>query len=179
MPENAAHLPVIDAKTGLVNAVIETTKHSRAKLDFDPDSGFYKLHDILPEGFTFPFNFGFIPSTLAEDGDPLDVLILTDAELPCGLVLTIRLLGVIEAEETEQGRTRHNDRLVAVPSGDPAANSLHAIEDVPAELLDQFERFFKSYGDFKGKQWKTLGRGGAERALERVEQAAEQRRRKH
>ncbi|HWE00116.1 MAG TPA: inorganic diphosphatase [Bryobacteraceae bacterium] len=169
--------PAIDPATGLVNAIIETPKQARAKLDYDPETGYYKLHDVLPEGFTFPFNFGFVPSTLAEDGDPLDVLVCTDAILPTGSLLTVRLLGVIEAEETVKNRSNRNDRLIATPSGDPAAASLTSIDQLRPEFLDQIERFFRNYGEFKGKQWKTLGRGGPDRALALIERAIEQRRR--
>jgi inorganic pyrophosphatase len=169
--------PAIDPATGLVNAIIETPKQARAKLDYDPETGYYKLHDVLPEGFTFPFNFGFVPSTLAEDGDPLDVLVCTDAILPTGSLLTVRLLGVIEAEETVKNRSNRNDRLIATPSGDPAAASLTSIDHLRPEFLDQIERFFRNYGEFKGKQWKTLGRGGPDRALALIERAIEQRRR--
>lgn len=180
MIQKATELPTIDASTGMVNAVIETSKHARAKLDYDPDSGYHKLHDVLPEGLQFPFNFGFIPSTLAEDGDPLDILVITDAVLPANCFLTVRLLGVIEAEETlkQKEKANRNDRLVGVPSGDPAAESLKSMDDLRPEFLDQIERFFKSYGEFKGKKWTTLGRSGPERALELVEQGMEERGRK-
>jgi inorganic pyrophosphatase len=180
MIQRASDLPSIDRDTGSVNAVIETSKNARAKLDYDPESGYYKLHDVLPEGLLFPFNFGFIPSTLAEDGDPLDVLVITEAVLPANCFLTVRLLGVIEAEEKikEKQDSNRNDRLVSVPSGDPALASLASIHDLRPEFLDQIERFFKSYGEFKGKEWKTLGRSGPDRALELVEEAVEVRRRK-
>ncbi len=175
MIERASDLPAIDRGTGMANAIIETSKHARAKLDYEPRSGYYKLHDVLPEGLEFPFNFGFIPSTLAEDGDPLDLLVITDAILPPNCLLTVRLLGVIEAEEKvkQKQHANRNDRLVGVPSGDPAAASLASIHELRPEYLDQIERFFKSYGEFKGKEWKTLGRSGPDRALELVEQAME------
>jgi inorganic pyrophosphatase len=180
MTQRANDLPAIDSATGMVNAVIETSKHARAKLDYDPESGYYKLHDVLPEGLLFPFNFGFVPSTLAEDGDPLDILVITDAVLPSNCLLTVRLLGVIEAEETPEGKreSNRNDRLVGTPSGDPATASLGSIEDLRPEFLDQIERFFKSYGEFKGKEWNTLGRNGPDRALELVEKGMQERRSK-
>lgn len=180
MIQRATDLPAIDRETGMVNAIIETPKHARAKLDYDPDSGYYKLHDVLPEGLMFPFNFGFIPSTLAEDGDPLDILVITDAVLASNCLLTVRLVGVIEAEEKteEKQEPNRNDRLVGVPSGDPAAASLGSIHDLRPEFLDQIERFFQSYGEFKGKKWKTLGRSGSDRALELVDEAMNARRSK-
>src|SRR5579883_2378867 len=139
MIQRASDLPAIDRKTSLVNAVIETSKQARAKLDYDPESGYYKLHDVLSEGLLFPFNFGFIPSTLAEDGDSLVVLVVTDAVLPPNCLLAVRLLGVIEAEERirQKSGANRNDRLVSVPSGDPAAASLESIDDLRPEFLDQ------------------------------------------
>lgn len=87
---------------------------------------------------------------------------------------------MIEAEEKtdEKQEANRNDRLVAVPSGDPALASLASIHDLRPEFLDQIERFFKSYGEFKGKEWKTLGRSVPDRALELVEEGVEARRRK-
>src|SRR5581483_2938023 len=111
---------------------------------------------------------------------PLDLLVITDAVLPPNCFLTVRLLGVIEAEEKPKGKQNpnRNDRVIGVPSGDPAAASLDSIHDLRPEFLDQIERFFKSYGEFKGKEWVTLGRSGPDRALELVETAVEERRRK-
>jgi inorganic pyrophosphatase len=106
--------------------------------------------------------------------------VITDAALPSNCFLTVRLLGVIEAEErpNQKQEANRNDRLIGVPSGDPAAASLASIHDLRPEFLDQIERFFKSYGEFKGKEWRTVGRRGADRALELLEEAMEARRRK-
>jgi inorganic pyrophosphatase len=87
------------AKSGALRAVIETPKGSRNKYTYDTDSDAFELATVLPEGMSFPFDFGFIPSTLGDDGDPVDVLLLMDAPVPPGCMLKCRLIGVIEARE--------------------------------------------------------------------------------
>ncbi len=101
---NAATLPHnLDRKTMTCRAVIETPKGSRSKFDYDEESGLFRLAGLLPEGMSFPLDFGFFPSTKAEDGDPLDVLVLHDEPIPVGALLTIRLIGVIEVDQTSRG----------------------------------------------------------------------------
>src|SRR5437868_13373634 len=97
-----------------VTVVIETPKGSRNKLKFDPATRKFKLSKVMPEGMMFPYDFGFVPSTKAEDGDPLDVLVLTDAPLFPGCLVECTLIGAIEAEQKEEGETERNDRLIAV-----------------------------------------------------------------
>src|SRR3569623_1676893 len=95
-----------------VNVIIETPKGSGNKFNYDPESGLYELGSPMPEGFTFPFEFGFIPSTLGDDGDPLDVLVLMGSPTFPGCLVRARLLGVIEATQTEKnGKKERNDRL--------------------------------------------------------------------
>jgi inorganic pyrophosphatase len=112
-------------KSEYVNAIIETPRGSRTKFKYDDTSGFFVFDKAMPTGQTFPFDFGFLPSTLGDDGDPLDVLVLTDEPTFVGCLIHAKLLGVIEAEQTENGETERNDRIVAVPleikSGKPAA----------------------------------------------------------
>ncbi len=93
----------------LWNVVIETPKGSRNKFDYDPELGLFRLGGVLPLGAVFPFDFGFVPSTLGGDGDPLDVLTLMDEPAFTGCLVTVRLLGVIEAEQSEGGETTRND----------------------------------------------------------------------
>src|SRR5215213_9695961 len=100
---------------GELHVIIETPKGSRNKFNYDEGLGVFRLGGVLPAGAVFPFDFGFVPSTLGGDGDPLDVLLLMDEPAFPGCLVEARLLGVVEAEQTERGgeRTR-NDRLVAV-----------------------------------------------------------------
>src|ERR1051325_6673502 len=87
------------AKT--TEVVIETPKGSRNKLAYEPSRRMYKLSKVLAEGMSFPYDFGFVPHTQAEDGDPLDVLVLTDAALFPGCLLDCRMIGVIELKQKE------------------------------------------------------------------------------
>lgn len=88
---------------GILNAVIETPSGSRNKFKFDEKLGFFALSGVLPEGMVFPHAFGFVPSTRAEDGDPEDILIIMDEPTFTGCIVPTRLVGVIEAEQTEDG----------------------------------------------------------------------------
>src|SRR4051794_17548770 len=101
-------------KDGLVVAVIETPSGSGNKLKFDVELGAYRIDRVLPAGMRFPFEFGFVPGTLADDGDPLDVIVLLDSPAYPGSVVQVRLIGVIEAEQRERGKRawERNDRLV-------------------------------------------------------------------
>src|SRR4051794_2775301 len=98
------------------NIVVETAKHSRNKITYDPKIGLFKLGGVLPRGAVFPFDFGFIPQTRADDGDPIDVLLLMDEPAFAGCVVATRLIGVIEAEQLERGARKpvRNDRIIAV-----------------------------------------------------------------
>ncbi len=115
MKTNLLTLETFDPETRDLTVVVETPKGSRNKFDYDEHAGAFKLAHVLPAGANFPNEFGFVPSTLAEDGDPLDVLVLLDQPTAVGCVLTARLIGVIEAEQTEVDGTKfRNDRLIAV-----------------------------------------------------------------
>src|SRR6185436_14667007 len=110
-------LPAFDSAK-CVNVVIETPKGSRVKYTFDQKTGMLVLKKALPEGMMFPFNFGFIPGTKAEDGDPLDVLIVNEEALVPGCLVKARLVAIISAEQRERGgKTVRNDRLVAMAIG--------------------------------------------------------------
>src|SRR5947209_3124447 len=104
----------LDPEKGICRVIIETPKGRRTKFDYDPESGLFMLAGLLPEGMMFPFDFGFIPSTLGEDGDPLDMLVLMDAPAHVGCLMDVRIIGVIAAEQTEDGKTQRNDRLLGV-----------------------------------------------------------------
>lgn len=160
-----------DDESGDLNVVIETPKGSRNKFDYDPDLGLFKLAGVLPAGAVFPFDFGFVPSTLGGDGDPLDVLVLMDEAAFPGCLVAARLIGVIEAEQTERnGKVERNDRLIAVASASRDHSELRSLQDVSDNLVDEIEHFFVSYNDFKGKVFKPQGRSGPERAREVVEE---------
>jgi inorganic pyrophosphatase len=122
-------------------AIIETPKNRRNKFDYDPKSTLFKLGGLLPEGMMFPFDFGFIPATVGGDGDPLDVMVLMDEPAHVGCLVDIRIIGVIQASQTEKGKTETNDRLLAVSVHSYSHENISSIEDLNLSMLEQIERF--------------------------------------
>jgi inorganic pyrophosphatase len=157
--------PCLGPKKDTCRVIIETPKDCRNKFDYDPDSGLFMLGGLLPEGMMFPFDFGFIPSTLGEDGDPLDILVLMDAPAHVGCLIEVRIIGIIEAEQSEEGKTESNDRLLGVAIHSYDHEGLKTIKDMSKTLLDQLEGFFISYNKQRGKKFKVTGTGGPEKAI--------------
>jgi inorganic pyrophosphatase len=155
----------LDPKKGTCRVIIETPKGSRNKFDYDPDSGLFMLGGLLPEGMMFPFDFGFIPSTLGEDGDPLDILVLMDAPAHVGCLIEVRIIGIIEAEQSEDGKTESNDRILGVAIHSYEHEGLKTMKDVSKTLFDQLEEFFISYNKQRGKKFKVTGTGGPKKAI--------------
>lgn len=110
----SSKLPPFDRDSGDLHVIIDTPKGSRNKFGWDEERGLFELSGVLPAGAVFPYDFGFIPNTRGEDGDALDVLVLMDEPAFTGCLVASRLLGVIEAEQTEKCKTERNDRLIAV-----------------------------------------------------------------
>lgn len=124
-PKLLTHLSAYQSASDELNVIIETPKGSRNKFNYDEDYNLFKLGGVLPAGAVFPFDFGFIPSTIGGDGDPLDVLLLMDEPAFPGCLVSSRLIAVIEAEQTERdGETTRNDRLIAV-AADSRAHQTH------------------------------------------------------
>ena len=169
MKSRLVKIDTFDPETEDLRVVIETPKGSRNKFDYDEELGVFKLGFVLPEGANFPNEFGFIPSTLGEDGDPLDVLVLLDQPTTVGCVLTARPIGVIEAEQTsEDGSKCRNDRLIAVATHAHVHGEVKSLAELPTEMVDEIEHFFVSYNEMRGRKFKPLGRHGPKRALRLV-----------
>ena len=165
MPDLSTLSPRLDPKKDTCRVIIETPKGSRNKFDYDPDSGLFMLGGLLPEGMMFPFDFGFIPSTLGEDGDPLDILVLMDAPAHVGCLIEVRIIGIIEAEQSENGKTETNDRLLGVAIHSYQHEDVESLGDLGKTLLDQLEAFFISYNKQRGKKFKITGTGGPKKAI--------------
>jgi inorganic pyrophosphatase len=158
------NLPFLDPESGDYNVIIETPKGSRNKYTYDENRQLYQLKGVLPAGASFPFDFGFLPGTHGEDGDPLDVLLLMDEPAYPGVLVPARLVGVIAAEQTENGNTVRNDRLLAVSAVSRTHHSLQDIKDLDKHLLEEIEHFFKSYNAIKGYGFEIVGRYGVKKA---------------
>jgi len=151
--------------------VIETPKGHRNKFKYDEKRSAFELSSVLPVGSSFPYDFGFIPSTKAPDGDPIDVLLLMDEPAFPGCVIDARLVGVIEAEQTEDGKTIRNDRLIAVAANSNDYSDLRSLRDVNPRLIKEIQHFFVSYNQIRGKKFKPLGVFGPKRAMKLLEQS--------
>lgn len=166
LPAYAAH-----SRT-LIHVIVETPKGERNKVAYDPDLGVFMLKGVLPEGHSFPYDFGFVPSTLAEDGDPLDVLLLLDAPTFAGCVVEARVIGALEIEQREEdGSMVRNDRLLAVAANARLHKGIKEIGDLSDEMLHEIEHFFSSYNVVKGGEIKVLSRVGAKKAHALLTQA--------
>jgi inorganic pyrophosphatase len=141
--------------------IIETPRGSRNKLKFDPASRHFKLSKVLPEGMVFPYDFGYVPSTKAEDGDPLDVPVLTDEPLFPGCLVDCRLIGVIKAEQKEEGEITRNDRLIAVAEQSLLYSETRTLHDLSPTMLKQIEDSFVNYQRARNIRFTVLERGEA------------------
>ena len=169
MADPARIQPFDDGQNNTVHVVIETPKGSRNKFKYEPGLRTFTLHKVLPEGMVFPYDFGFIPCTEAEDGDPVDVLLLMDEPVFAGCVVPSRLIGVLEAEQREKnGKKERNDRLVAVSLASREHVELKTIADVSDKMLEEIQQFFANYNQQAGKQYKPLGQKGPKQALKLV-----------
>ncbi|HEY7638601.1 MAG TPA: inorganic diphosphatase [Steroidobacteraceae bacterium] len=164
---NPMQLTPRDPDSGLVRVVIDTPAGSRNKYKFDPQLRIFKISRILPAGLSFPFDFGSIPGTHAEDGDALDVLVLTEAPLVVGCLVHVRLIGVIRATQKEGRKSIRNDRLVGSIQTSVNPARFRELSEVSRDLLREIEHFFRSYNEAQGRQFRITGRGGAQ-AAERI-----------
>lgn len=163
-------LPLI-SDDAAVRVVVEATAGSRNKLKWEPALGAFELHHVLPLGTAFPYDFGFLPSTVGGDGDPLDVILFNDEAVPPGTVVPARLIGVIEARQGPPGAPKNrNDRFLAVARQSHIYRDWHNIADVPQRALDELEAFFVSYNAQRGIAFEPLARAGAARATALMEQ---------
>ena len=165
------HLNARRPKSDDFNVIVETPKGSRNKFDYDEEYRLFALGGVLPAGAHFPYDFGFIPSTRGGDGDPLDVLVLMDEPAFTGCLVAARVIGVIEADQTEDGETMRNDRVIAVATGSRNHRDLRSIEELSDNLVHEIEHFFVSYNAAKGKEFAPRGRFGPDRARQVVEAA--------
>lgn len=168
-PPILTELPIQDER-GRYLAIVEAKAGSRNKYKYEPRLGALTLHRVLPLGTSFPYSFGFIPSTRGEDGDPLDVVLFMDEPAEPGTIVPCRLVGILEATQTEDGKTVRNDRLLAIALESPQYAKCDDIDDFSGTVLTELERFFSFYNQQDGKIFKTKrrrGKAAARKAIQR------------
>src|ERR1700716_438263 len=153
---NLVKLPTWADKTH-VHAVVETPRGSHCKLEFDPKVRVFTLAKPLMAGLTYPYDWGFIPSTKAEDGDPLDVLVIHDAKTYPGVVLRCKPVGILEIEQKSKGKTESNDRVFALPDHSPPETDLQDIRHLPSRAREELEQFLRATNALEDKKLEFLG----------------------
>jgi inorganic pyrophosphatase len=148
----------------LLRVVIETPKGSRNKFAYNTKEHIFELKKVLPAGMTFPYDFGFAPSTMSDDGDPLDVLVLMDEPAFPGCLLKCRPIGVIEGEQGESKKKQRNDRIVAIQQDAHSWAEIKSMDDLGKEFCRELGDFFVNYHKLSGKQYRVLGIKGPEYA---------------
>ncbi len=153
------------------HVVIETPRGSLVKLNYDVELGAIKFGRPMPLGVSYPYDWGFFPSTLAEDGDPLDAMVLFDCPTYPGCIIPSLPIGVVElTQDREEGSGRErNDRVICVPSADPRVGHVH---DLPKRVREELEQFFVSSTFKTGKNVRVEGWGSPKDAKASIERAA-------
>ena len=162
------------ADNGDVHVLVETPTGSRDKFDLDHEYGLFKWSLQLPSGLSFPFSFGFVPNTLAEDGDPLDIVLLVEGRFPQGTLVRSRLVGVLVASQDEDGDGRtetQNDRILAVPTLAQTYAKVDDISDLRDSFHDELSMFFRSYNELIGRGLDVAEPLGRDAAYERLDRA--------
>jgi inorganic pyrophosphatase len=154
--------------SGLCRVVVETPRGSRHKYKFEPELGVMRLKSTLPLGMAFPYEFGFIPGTKGDDGDPLDALLVLSEPATPGCLVEARLLGVVKVMQNR----RRNDRLILAWPKDPVHGAYRQWTDLPKEMRDDIERFFHVYPTEQGKAVHVQGHAGSEAARKIVAKGA-------
>jgi inorganic pyrophosphatase len=169
---NPSHLQAVDEDDpAIIRVVIETPKGSRNKYAFDEEHRVFELKKVLPAGMTFPYDFGFVPSTLAEDGDPIDVLVLMDEPAFPGCLLKCRLIGVIEGEQGDKKEKVRNDRIVAVEKQNHSWADIKVIDDLGKKFLRELEDFFVNYHELSDEQYRVIDVRGPKHARKCIDDA--------
>src|SRR5262245_4124815 len=152
---------------GGVNVVIESPRGSSVKFKFDPKLGVFAVSRPLIDGLEYPHDWGFVPSTRAADGDPLDAMVLWDRASFPGVVIACRLIGLVGVEQNSKktpGTRERNDRVMALPLNAPQFDHVKDIDDLSARKLNEIESFFVAVTTFENKDVELLGWSGADQA---------------
>jgi inorganic pyrophosphatase len=159
-------LPAFSADD-MINLVVESPRGSTLKLKYDADQRVMTLSRPLALGLRYPYDWGFVPSTRAADGDPLDGFVMWEGSAYPGVVLACRPIGVLYVEQTDRERhvRERNDRLALLPANAPRMDGLLSVFDFHERVRAELERFFLEAVAFEGKELKTLGWGGPADAM--------------
>jgi inorganic pyrophosphatase len=147
-----------------LNVIVEIPAESRVKYELDKDTGLIKYDRVLYSPMHYPANYGFVPKTLWDDGDPLDVLVMGHEPLVPGCLVEVRPIGVLDMIDGGDG----DAKILAVPTADPRWKGAKDITDIEAHLLDEIRHFFQVYKDLQKKKVEVGDWHGSEEAMKAV-----------
>jgi inorganic pyrophosphatase len=168
---NFINLPAF-TKDGAVQVVVETPRGSRAKFAYDPKLETFILSKSLLTGLTYPHDWGFVPSTKADDGDPLDIMVIHDAATFPGIVLTCRVIGVLQIEQKSKSKVERNDRLFAVPRRSHSELGLRDVRALSKPIRQELEKFFIATDELEDKKLVIIGWKGPKNAIKAIKDSA-------
>ena len=154
-----------------INVIIETPLGSCFKYSYDPVLDVMKVKHLLPAGYFFEFNSGFIPNTRAEDGDPIDVILYSPEHCISGSMIECRVIGALIATQKKDRKSARNDRIVAVPAGIKIYNSIRSIRDIDKNLLSQYKNFLVSYEKYRGIAFNAIKWVSSAQALTNIKRS--------
>jgi inorganic pyrophosphatase len=167
---NFVNLPAF-TEDGDVHVVVETPRGSRAKFAYEPKLEAFTLSKSLLTGLTYPHDWGFVPSTKADDGDPLDIMVVHDAATFPGVVLVCRIIGVLQIEQRSKNKKERNDRLFAVPRRSHSEMHLRDVRGLSAPIREELEKFFKATDELEDKEIGIIGWKGPSPAIKSIKAA--------
>lgn len=147
-----------------INVIIEIPKWSKNKYEIDKKTGLIKLDRAMKTAQDYPFDYGFAPQTYWEDGDALDVVVLTTYPLAPGILVEVRPIGLMKMVDCGEG----DDKVISVPADDPRYEEVKTLDDLNPHLLKEIQHFFETYKQIEGKEVKVTGFEGKEAALEAI-----------
>jgi len=148
-----------------IEIIVETPKGSGFKYKYEPEKKLFRVNKALPVGLVFPYDFGFIPGTKGEDGDPLDVLIFSEFSFSQGSMVECKVIGSMKAEQTEGKEKMRNDRIFVVPDINGLYPVYKSLKDIQKEKLKEIESFFIYYNAMQDKIFKPLGTLNAKQTM--------------
>ncbi len=166
--KNLKDLPLGDEFPEIVNAIIEIPKGERTKYEYDPELGVFKLDRVLHGAVHYPAAYGFIPSTLWDDGDPLDILVVLSEPLFPGCLVRVRPIAVLKMRD-DKGL---DDKLLGVAVDDPINKDVRSLKDLPAHIPYEIENFFTTYKILEKKHVDSFGWGSADAAVRAIKRGA-------
>lgn len=153
----------------VVNAIVEIPKGCRNKFEIDKETGLIRLDRYLYSSSHYPGDYGIIPQTLAEDGDPLDILVMVNEPTFSGCLIETRVVGLFKM--TDRGANDY--KVLGVPHSDPLFSDVNSLDDVPQHYLREVEHFFATYKQLEGVEVNPLGWAKTDEAVAAVKDAVE------